>query len=127
MTKQFAMIVGWVLILVGILNFFLTSPVDLTLKPVHAVFHIVAGLLGVVLVKSHKGYTMWVGIVGVLLAVVGFAGVKDIFGLIDLPSLFNYVHAIIGVAGLLVFFGARGAKMAPPGGTPAQGGMNQPT
>ncbi len=121
------MIVGWVLILVGILNFFLTSPVDLKLEPTHAVFHIVAGLLGVVLVKSHKGYTMWVGIVGVLLAVVGFAGVEDILGLIDLPALFNYVHAVLGVAGLLVYFGARGEKIAPMGGTPGQGGMNQPT
>ncbi|MBI4089799.1 MAG: hypothetical protein HY421_00185 [Candidatus Kerfeldbacteria bacterium] len=124
MTKQFAMIVGWVLILVGILNFFL-EPIKL--MPAHGVFHIVAGLLGVVLSKSHKGYTMWVGVIGVLLAVIGFAGVEEILGIIDLPVLFNYVHALLGVAGLLVYFGARGggAMAKPAAGQMGQSGMSQ--
>lgn len=117
------MIVGWVLILVGVLNFFL-EPVKLL--PAHGVFHIVAGLLGVVLSKSHKGYTMWVGIIGVLLAIIGFAGVEEILGIIDLPVLFNYVHALLGVAGLLVYFGARGGGvMAKPTTPMSQGGMSQ--
>jgi uncharacterized membrane protein len=129
MTKMFAMIIGWVLIVVGVLNFFLTSPVDIKLEPAHAVFHIVVGLLGVALMKMHRGYTMWVGVGGVLLAILGFAGVKDILGIIDLPALFNWIHAIIGVAALLVFFMDKGGKkmgmdkgmdaMPPKPGAPA--------
>lgn len=117
------MIVGWVLILVGVLNFFI-SPLEV--RPAHAVFHIVAGLLGVILVKSHRGYTMWVGVVGVLLAVLGFAGMEEITPLIDLPVLFNYVHALLGVVGFLVFFGSKkGGSMPTPGGSmPPTPGMN---
>ena len=40
MAKQFAMVVGWVLIVVGVLNFFVEP---IMVMPVHALFHIVAG------------------------------------------------------------------------------------
>lgn len=116
MTKQFAMIVGWVLILVGVVNFFDTP---LMVWPAHAVFHIVAGILGVWLAKEHsEGYTMWVGIVGVVLAIIGFVGVTDLLGLglIDLPVIFNWIHLILGVVGFIVFFSARkGMKPAMMG------------
>lgn len=112
MTKMFAMITGWVLIVIGILNFFLTSPVDLKVKPVHALLHIVVGLLGVGLMKMHRGYTMWVGIGGVLLAIIGFAGVKDILNIVDFTTSSNWIHAVIGVVGLLVFFMAKGTGTA---------------
>lgn len=121
MTKQFAMIVGWVLILVGILNFFL-HPKNYDPTPVHAVIHIVAGLLAVIMPKSHRGYTLWVGIIGVLLAVAGFAGLEEITKYVNLPSGFNYIHAVLGVAGLLVYFGSRGNKAMPPANT----GMGMP-
>ena len=118
MTKQFAMLVGWVLIIVGILNFFL-EPIKVL--PAHAVFHIVAGALGVILVKNHRGYAMWVGIIGTLLAILGFAGIgkeDPILGLIDLPSIFDWVHIVLGLAGFAVFFmskkgGMGGASMQP--------------
>jgi hypothetical protein len=113
-TKQFAMIVGWVLILVGVLNFFV-EPIKLL--PTHAVIHIVAGFLGVALPKSHKGYTMWVGIVGIVLAVLGLV-TKDVLGIINLPTWITIIHAVLGVLGLIVWAGARGkmAPMAPLGG-----------
>lgn len=114
MTKQFAMIVGWVLILVGVLNFFV-EPIKL--MPVHGVIHIVAGFLGVALVKKHKGFTMWVGIVGIVLAAVGLM-TKEVLGLVDLPTWITVVHAALGVLGLIVWAGARGKMMpAAPMGT----------
>jgi hypothetical protein len=117
MTKQFAMIVGWVLILVGILNFFVES---IELKPVHAIIHIVAGLLGVALTKAHKGYTMWVGIVGLILGVLGLI-TKEVLGIVDLPTWITIIHFVLGVAGILVWKSAKGgmkpaAPMAPTGG-----------
>lgn len=107
MTKQFAMIIGWALFALGILNFFL-DPIKLL--PAHAVVHIATGLLGVILVKQHRGYSLWVGIVSLLLAVLGFAGMgKDgaFLGLIDLPTTFDWVHLFLGAAGLTVFLMAR--------------------
>ena len=105
MTKQFAMVVGWVLIVVGVLNFFVEP---IMVMPVHALIHIVAGALGVWAAKEHsEGYTMWVGIVGLLLAILGFAGMTNILGVIDLTTTFNYIHLILGVVGLVVYFMGR--------------------
>lgn len=111
MTKQFAMVVGWVLILVGILNFFV-DPIKL--KPTHAIIHIVAGVLGVVLMKAHKGYTMWVGIIGLVLGVLGLI-TKNVLDLVDLPTWITIVHFVLGVAGILVWMSAKGGmKPAAP-------------
>ncbi len=111
MTKQFTMVVGWLLIVIGVLNFFIEP---IMVMPVHALFHIVAGVLGVWAAKEHHvGYTMWVGIVGLVPAVIGFAGVENILGLIDLTVMFNYIHLILGVAGLVVYYLVRGKKTAP--------------
>lgn len=110
MTKQFAMIVGWVLIIVGILNFFV-DPIKL--MPAHGVFHIVAGLLGVWAAKNmSKGYTMWVGVIGILLAVIGFFS-KEVLGLIDMPTWITVVHAALGVLGLIVFMMAKRGPAKP--------------
>lgn len=116
MTKTFAMLVGWVLVLVGVLNFFV-APIKLL--PAHAIFHIVAGLLGVWAAKSHSvGYAMWVGIIGVLLAVLGFLGLKNILGLINLPMWITIIHLVLGIWGLWTYWAAS-KKPAMGGGTPA--------
>lgn len=108
------MLVGWVLIIVGVLNFFI-EPVRLL--PAHGVFHIAAGLLGVWSAKTHAvGYTMWVGVIGVVLGVVAFLGLTNLLGLINLPTWINLVHLLLGIWGLLTYFMVR--KKAA---TPAQG------
>lgn len=112
MTKQFAIVIGWVLIIAGAINFFIASPNALKIMPTHAVIHIAAGLLGVFLPKSHQGFTKWVGIVGVGLAMIGFAGIERLTKFIDLPTGFNYIHAVVGITGLLVYFGGRSASAA---------------
>lgn len=119
MTKQFAMIVGWVLVIVGILNFFL-SPIKLL--PAHGIFHIVAGLLGVWAAnKMHRGYTMWVGIIGILLAVVGLF-TKTLTSWLDLPIWITVVHAVLGIAGLAVWMGGKGGVMPKPAAPPSTPG-----
>ena len=111
LTKQFTLVVGWLLIVIGVLNFFIEP---IIVMPVHALFHIVAGALGVWAAKEHHvGYTMWVGIVGLALAVIGFAGVENILGIIDLTVMFNYIHLILGLAGLVVYYLVRGKKATP--------------
>lgn len=117
MAKTFAMLVGWVLILVGVLNFFV-EPIKLL--PVHAIFHIVAGALGVWLAKTRAvGYAMWVGIVGIVLAVVGFFGWTNILNLIDLPAWISVIHLVLGVWGLWTYWAATKKTGAPAGPGPA--------
>lgn len=101
------MIVGWALVIVGVMNFFYQAPDAIKIMPVHAVIHIIAGSIGIVFRKNHQGYTLWIGIIGVLLSMLGFAGLESVTRFIDLPSGFNYIHAVLGIAGLLVYFGGR--------------------
>lgn len=119
MTKQFALIAGSLLVIIGALNFFVDA---MATKPAHAILHIVAGLLGLALLKkSHRGYTLWVGVIAVILAGVGFAGVEQLTPWVDLPTLFNYVHAVLGIVALLIFFGSKRGSPTPttPPQTPA--------
>jgi hypothetical protein len=114
MAKMFSMLVGWVLVIVGLLNFFV-APIKLL--PAHAVFHIVAGLLGIWAAKNHAvGYAMWVGVVGVLLALIGFFfGYPTLLGLINLPVWITVIHLVLGVWGLWTYWAATKKPMASGG------------
>lgn len=116
MAKTFAMLVGWVLVIVGVLNFFVEP---IRLLPAHGVFHIVAGALGIWAAKSHAvGYAMWVGIIGVVLAVLGFFGLKNVLDLINLPTWINVIHLVLGIWGLWTYWAAT-KKPAATGPGPA--------
>ena len=110
MTKSFALSIGWIFVFVGIMNFFVTSPDTIKVLPAHAILHIVAGLVGVIFRNSYKGYILWVSIIGILLSVLGFAGVKEVTTYFNLPVGFNYFHAVVGITSLLVYFSARNAQ-----------------
>ena len=118
MAKTFSTLVGWVLVIVGLLNFFHTGQFgfDIHLLPAHGVFHIVAGLLGVWAAKDHAaGYAMWVGIVGVVLAVAGFLGLHNVLNLINLPTWISVIHAVLGVWGLWTYWAGAKGGMASAG------------
>ena len=116
MAKSFEMIVGWVLVIVGILNFFHTPIFDVNLLPAHGVFHIVAGLLGIWAAKQHSvGYAMWVGIVGLVLAIVGFLGLHNVLDLINLPGWISVVHLVLGVWGLWTYMAASKSQTSASG------------
>ena len=116
MAKTFATLVGWVLVIVGILNFFHTPGFDVNLMPAHGVFHIAAGLLGIWAAKQHStGYAMWVGIIGVVLAVVGFLGLTNLLGIINLPMWINVIHLVLGVWGLWTYMAASKSQTSASG------------
>lgn len=113
MAKTFAMLVGVVLVLVGILNFFVPA---VKLLPVHGIVHIVAGLLGLWAAKAHAvGYALWVGVIGALLGILGLF-TQDVFGLVDLPTWITVIHFVLAVWGLWTYFAA---GKEPAGSAPA--------
>ena len=115
MAKTFAMLVGWVLVIVGVLNFFHTPVFDVNLLPTHGVVHIVAGLLGIWAAKDHaRGYAMWVGVVGILLGLLGLV-TKDVLGLVNLPTWITVVHFVLGAWGLWTYMSS---KQSIPSGPP---------
>lgn len=111
------MLVGWVLVIVGILNFFV-APIKLL--PAHGIFHIVVGLLGIWAAKSRaQGYAMWVGIGGILLAAIGFIfKAPTLLGIINLPTWITVIHLVLGVWGLWTYFAGNksSAQMGSPTG-----------
>ena len=121
MAKTFTMLVGWVLIIVGVLNFFdlEIAGLNINLMPAHGVFHIVAGILGVGLAKSHaQGYALWVGIIGLVLAALGFLlGAPVLLGIINLPSWISVVHLVLGVWGLWTYMASKKSMGAMPTGS----------
>ena len=122
MAKSFAMTVGWLLVIVGVLNFFNTPGFNVNLQPAHGVFHIAAGLLGIWSAKSRAvGYAMWVGIVGVVLAVAGFLGWHSVLGIINLPTWISVVHLVLGIWGLWTYWAAA-KKPSSMGAMPGQSG-----
>lgn len=111
---------GWVLVVVGVLNFFHTPVFDIKLWPAHGVFHIVAGLIGIWAAKEYsQGYAMWVGIVGLVLAAVGFLGLHNVLNLINLPTWISVIHLVLGVWGFWTYW----ASMKKPGSQSASGAM----
>ena len=118
MAKTFAMLVGWVLVMVGVLNFFVTP---IKLLPVHAVVHIVAGLLGIWAAKEHSvGYAMWVGIVGGLLGILGLL-TKNVLNLVDLPTWITVIHFVLAIWGFWTYWAAMKKPMG--GGSAMAGGI----
>ena len=110
--KTYAMVIGAVLVLVGLLGFF-SNPI-LGLFGVNAaqnVLHLVGGALGLWLASkgSGKAYNQWLGIIAAVVAVLGFVpGAKDL-----LTSIFNinmaitYLHAGIAAVSLGVAYGVK--------------------
>ena len=110
--KTYAMVIGAVLVLVGLLGF-VNNPI-LGLFGVNAaqnVLHLVGGGLGLWLATkgSGKSFNMWLGIIAVVVAVLGFLPVAkgllaDIF---NINIAITYLHAAIGIVSLGVAYGVK--------------------
>ncbi len=98
----FTIISGSLLLIFGVLNFFMNSPIDLQLKPFHATLHVVLGISALCLPRYRRICIYSVTIVGLLFSIIGFAGVSNVPGLITLNAPLNYAYAIVGIIGLLV-------------------------
>lgn len=108
-TRAFAFTIGWAFIILGMLNFF---AVPLMIHPLHGLFHILVGVLGVGFSReNHEGYTLWIGMSSLALAILGFFDLTRLVGIYGLPSLFNWVYLIIGVGGIATYASVKEAAM----------------
>lgn len=103
MCKSFAQISGWVLVLVGLIGFFMTDLFGLlTFDTSHNVLHIVLGAISLWL--AYKGaeamivnWAKWIGVVYLLLGVIGFF--TPTLGPIGLELGENIIHLALGAWG----------------------------
>lgn len=128
MTKTLALIFGLVFLAVGILGFVPSMVQPPTMHPevgmnhglllgyfpvntAHNIVHILFGLWGLAASRSFggaRGYFQAVGIIYVLLAILGLIGATETtFGLIPIYGYDVWLHAALGIIGLILGFGVR--------------------
>jgi hypothetical protein len=113
MGKTYAIVVGFVLLVVGIIGFVEGDKMMMGLhfNLIHNCIHVVSGLVGLVagLAGGQKGgraFAQVFGVVYTIVAIVGFAGAPVyIVTMLDLNiPMYNYIHLTVGVLGLLAGF-----------------------
>ena len=112
--KTFALILGIVLLLVGILGFFDNKLVGdsgyFGTNTVQDVLHIIAGAIGIYIGTKGKGpgFNASLGWIGVVLGILGFVPIiKDL--LMDWLKInieISILHLVLGILFLLVYYGA---------------------
>jgi hypothetical protein len=127
--QVYALVIGLTLVAAGILGFFYSASFStgdgterdavlgiLDVNGWHNIVHIATGALGLAVAASYggaRGYAIGLGAVYILVAVLGFvAGDGDeILNLIPVNTEDNFLHLLIGVAGI-------GAGLATPSREP---------
>ena len=112
--KTFALILGLVLLLVGILGFFDNSLVGddglFGTNTFQDVLHLIAGAFGVYVGTKGigPGFNMTIGWIGIILGVLGFIGpIADLFAsLLNINTAITVLHLAIGIICLIVYYAA---------------------
>lgn len=113
--KTFALILGIVLLLVGILGFIgglgIVRNGFFGTNATQDVLHIIGGIIGIwVGTKgAGRGYNVTIGWIGILLAVLGFipATATILTTLLNVNTNITVLHLVIGIVSLGVYYGAR--------------------
>ena len=122
--QMFALAFGVVYLVVGLVGFAVTgfdnfaSATDekllvFAVNPLHNIAHLGVGVLLLVGSTRHetaKSINLMVGVVYLLLAILGFAGVV-IEDLLNVNDADNFLH--VGTAALAIYFGTAGAAALP--------------
>jgi len=121
MGKTYAIIVGLVLTIVGIIGFVKgqAGMMGMQFSTIHNVIHLATGLIGLAAglgggEKGGKGYAKVFGIVYTLVAVLGFAGTPTaLMDMLNLNTRYNVIHLVVGLLGLLSGFMGGSNETAP--------------
>ena len=111
MVKNVTLVLGVVFLLIGILGFFMSSPLLglFEVDTVHNVVHLASGIVALFAVSSGVSYArlflIVFGIVYGAVAVIGFAMNGSILGIFMVNQADNFLHAAIALVCLAVGFG----------------------
>ena len=113
LAQTYVVLSGFILVIVGITGFFHHEMFNLTFPPAHNVFHLFSGIIALFagLGRNPNGprrFGLIFGSVYTLLALAGFAGMRDLGPLrLDLNLHFNFIHLGIGLLSFLAGFLAK--------------------
>ena len=105
-----AWIAGIVLVLVGLWGFF-TQPIlgIFAVNSLHNIIHLVTGLLFIWAATKGpaKTFNVWLGIIYLLVAVIGFFGGLSFLAVMGGNDPDNWLHLVLGLVSLLVGLSAK--------------------
>src|SRR5580658_8730844 len=112
MGKTYAVVIGLVLTIVGIIGFVKGMPgmMGLQFSMIHNVIHLGSGLIGLAAglgggEKGGRAYAKIFGLIYTVVAILGFAGVPAILMTdLNINLYYNIIHLAVGLLGLLAGF-----------------------
>lgn len=112
MVKTVTMVLGVVLLVVGVLGFFMNPVLGLFgVDTMHNAVHILSGVVALAAAASGASYSrlflIVFGIVYGVVAVLGFAMAGNILGLFTTNTNDDYLHTAIALVCLAVGFGSK--------------------
>lgn len=113
LVRPLTWLLGIVLLVVGILGFFMPSPLlgifETDMR--HNLVHVVSGVAGLLLVNMGQAmarmFLIVFGIVYLIVAVVGYVQETTVLGIIGVNMADNILHAVIAALCLVVGFSSR--------------------
>lgn len=106
-------IFGVVLLAVGVLGFFMPSPLLglFMVDPLHNIIHIASGAVGLIMINMGDAmgrmYLIIFGLVYLVVAALGFMTGDSVLGIIMVNGPDNWLHAAIAAVFLVVGFGSK--------------------
>lgn len=105
--RLWAQVIGIILLLVGILGFFMESPLlgIFGVNTLHSVVHIVTGLIFIwagFMSAPTKMVNQWLGVIYILVAILGFFGLLTFLNVSGGTDPDNFLHLAIGVVSALI-------------------------
>lgn len=107
--KTYAMVIGVVLLLVGVIGLFTQNIIGFGVNILQSILHIIGGGLGVWLASKNKpkGYNMWLGYIAAVVAILGFVAPSFMKSLLNINTATTWLHVVIAVVSLIVAFGTK--------------------
>ena len=112
LVRPLTRVLGVVLVVVGLLGFFMSSPLlgFFEVDTLHNIIHLASGAIALV-VGGNQGmsrmYLIIFGLVYAAVAVIGFLQGTTVLGLIIVNGADNLLHTAIAAACLIVGFGSK--------------------
>lgn len=105
-------ILGAVLVIVGLLGFFMPSPLlgFFEVDMIHNVIHLASGAIALVVAGNHASARMYLiifGLVYAAVALIGYVQGATVLGIFAVNAADNVLHAVIGAVCLVVGFGSK--------------------
>ncbi len=112
LVKPVTWLLGVVLLLVGILGFFMTPILGLfDVNTLHNIVHVASGAVGLIVASmsfsASRMYLIVFGLVYAVVAVAGFINLEPVVSMLVLNPPDNFLHVAIAAVCLIIGFGSK--------------------